>query len=299
MASRVVSPYDYGPFYQNPLERIVKRFAYDKVCEHLGPDLFVSATNVRTGKIRVFETDEITSEVLMASACLPTLFQAVEFKDPKTGEVEAFWDGGYTGNPALFPLFQDHLPVDVVVVNINPLHRTDVPRTAADIQNRINEISFNSSLLRELRAINFVKRLIKKGQLDADSMRDVLVHMIADDEMMTELSVATKTVPSALILARLKGAGRRAADTFLAAHKGDLNKRSSVVLEDMFTWRAAPRNKSKAKRSAQQTPLLRGERGLSRFLASPSQQQRRQLRTRSAPRGAPRCHGPRPRCRFR
>ncbi len=232
MASRVASPYAYGPFYANPLERIVERFAYDRVCAETGPALFISATNVRSGKIRVFEGAEISTETILASGCLPTIFQAVEVFDEKSGQVEAFWDGGYTGNPALFPLFRPELPADVVVVNINPLFRPDVPHSGGDIQNRINEISFNSSLLRELRAIHFVHELIAEKRVEG--MRDVLVHMIADDDFMRDLSVATKIVPSPVILARLKEAGRAAADGFLAAHKRDLNRRGSVDLEAMF-----------------------------------------------------------------
>ena len=233
-ASRMFSPYAYGPFYQNPLKSIAAKFEYDKVCADEGPELFISATNVRTGKIRVFETHEITTEVLMASACLPTLFQAVEFKDPKTGNVEAFWDGGYTGNPALFPMFRQDLPDDIVVVNINPLERTSLPISPQDILNRINEISFNSSLLRELRAIRFVKELIQKGQVDKSTKTDVLVHMIADDTMMTQLSVATKTVPTPYILNELKEAGRRAAAQFLSYGKEKIGVEGTVNLDEMF-----------------------------------------------------------------
>jgi NTE family protein len=233
-ASRVFSPYAYGPFYRNPLERIVRRFHYETVCAHTGPALFISATNVRTGKIRVFEYEEINTDVMLASACLPTLFQAVELTDPTTGEVEAFWDGGYTGNPALFPLFPAAFPDDIVIVNINPLERDEVPVAPQDILNRINEISFNSSLLRELRAIEFVRGLIAAGKVEKGAMKDVLIHMIADDDLMTELSVATKLVPSPMILRELKEAGRRAADRFLERHKVDLGTRASVDLRAMF-----------------------------------------------------------------
>ena len=232
--SRVVSPYAYGPFYKNPLERIVSRFHYDTVCADTGPQLFISATNVRTGKIRVFSGTEISTDVIMASACLPTLFQAVEVKDPVTGCIESYWDGGYTGNPALFPLFDMNLPNDIVVVNINPLSREDVPMTAPDILNRINEISFNSSLLRELRAIQFAKRLLEDGHLEKGAMKDVFVHMIADDLLMTQLSVATKLVPTAYIIEQLKESGRKAAGKFLKRHKGDLNVRASLDLPAMY-----------------------------------------------------------------
>lgn len=232
--SRVVSPYVYGPFYKNPLERIVSRFHYDTVCADTGPKLYVCATNVRTGKIRVFAGDEISTEVILASACLPTLFQAVEVQDPKTGRIESFWDGGYTGNPALFPLFDPELPDDIVVVNINPLAREDVPTTSPEILNRINEISFNSSLLRELRAIQFAKRLMTDGTVKKGAMKNVLVHMIADDLLMNQLSVATKLVPTQYVISQLKAAGRNAADAFLSDHRGDLNKRSSVDLPTMY-----------------------------------------------------------------
>ncbi|WP_370541648.1 patatin-like phospholipase family protein [Actibacterium sp. 188UL27-1] len=233
-ASRVFSPYGSGPLYKNPLTDIVAKFDYDEVCSGDGPEFFVSATNVRNGKIRVFRGLEITPDVIMASACLPTLFRAVEIKDPRTGAVEAYWDGGYTGNPALFPLFEAHLPDDVVVVNINPLCRPDVPRTAQDIQNRINEISFNTSLLRELRAINFVRTLIAAGKVKPGTMKDVLIHMIADDDLMNDLSVATKLVPTPYILDRLKKAGRRAASNFLEHDKAKLGRESSIDLRAMF-----------------------------------------------------------------
>jgi len=232
--SRVVSPYAYGPFYANPLAPIVADFEYDKVCAETGPAFFVSATNVRSGKIRVFEGEEIDTAAILASACLPTLFQAVEKPDPETGRQEAYWDGGYSGNPALFPLFAPALPDDIVVVNINPLHRPEIPRTGQDIQNRINEISFNSSLLRELRAIQFVRDLIAEGRLSRGEKADMRVHMIADDALMRELSVATKMVPSPVVLSRLKAAGRAATERFLAEHKERLNREASVDLRAMF-----------------------------------------------------------------
>ncbi|AGI68034.1 hypothetical protein OAN307_c24200 [Octadecabacter antarcticus 307] len=228
MSSRLMSPYDSGPFYSNPLKPIVDKFKFDEVCGETGPDLFIGATNVRSGKVKIFSGNTITSEVLMASACLPTLFQAVEI------EGEAYWDGGYTGNPALFPLYAESLPADIMVVNINPLHRDDVPTDTQAIQNRINEISFNSSLLRELRAINFVKRLLHDGSMNKGTMKDVLVHMISDDVLMNDLNVATKSSPNPVVLARLKSAGRAAADTFLAAHFDDLGQRDTVDLVGMF-----------------------------------------------------------------
>ena len=227
-ATRVFSPYIYGPLYRNPLKRIVRRFHYDAVCAEDGPALFVCATNVRNGKVRVFSGEDITTEAILASACLPTVFQAVEI------EGEAYWDGGYTGNPALFPLFAPELPDDIVIVNINPLERGEVPKDAHAIMNRINEISFNSSLLRELRAIHFAKRLLADGHVKKGAMKDVLVHMIADDDLMRELSVASKLVPSPTILAALKSAGQAAADQFLKDHRKKIGRQSSVDLPAMY-----------------------------------------------------------------
>ena len=232
--SRMVSPYAYGPFYRNPLRPVVDAFDFEGICSESGPELFICATRVRSGKIRVFQGDEITTDAILASACLPTIFQAVEIADPETGEVEPYWDGGYTGNPALYPLFNAGLPDDLVIVNINPLERSELPVTPQQIQNRVNEISFNSSLLRELRAINFVSRLLEDGTIKAGTMSRVLVHMIADDELMTDLSVATKLVPTPMVLARLKQAGRTATDRFLQGHKSDLGQRSTVDLAEMF-----------------------------------------------------------------
>jgi NTE family protein len=233
-ATRMVSPYAWGPIYRNPLIDIVRDFDFEDVCAPNGPDIFVSATRVRNGKLRVFRGSEIGVNAILASACLPTLFQAVEMHDSETGHVEAFWDGGYTGNPALFPLFDAALPDDIVVVNINPLEREDIPRTPQQIQNRINEISFNSSLLRELRAIHFVQRLLEDGRLAAGSMARVHMHMIADDALMNELSVATKTVPVPALISRMKDAGRAAADSFVKAHSNDIGARSSLDLPAMF-----------------------------------------------------------------
>jgi NTE family protein len=210
IAAQVYSPYAWGDQWQNPLEPIVRDLDFSHVCAGTEPRLFVSATNVRTGKIKVFKGDAITPEALMASACLPTVFQAV-----RIGQ-EDYWDGGYAGNPALFPLYEPDLPEDIIVVSINPIRREALPDTALEIQNRINEISFNASLLGELRAINFVRRLIAEGRMEEGQMKAVRVHMIADDALMNDLSATSKLSPTPLLLERLKAAGRAAAERFLA-----------------------------------------------------------------------------------
>lgn len=233
--SRVVSPYAYGPFYQNPLQSIVGGFDFGRVCDVAhGPQLFVCATKVRDGKVRVFSGPDISAEAIMASACLPTLFQAVEIEDSE-GNKDAYWDGGYTGNPALFPMFDRALPDDLLIININPLHREEIPRSAQDIQNRINEISFNSSLLRELRAIEFVQRLLEAGSIKDGHMKKLRVHMVADDALMNDLSVATKLVPLPSVIQQLHDAGQAAADNFLSQHADDLGTRQTADLRGMFS----------------------------------------------------------------
>ena len=226
--SRSVSPYVTGGINENALRGIVSSLDFDMVCSEAGPQFHICATNVRNGKIKLFTGAAIGVEAILASACLPTLFPAVEI------DGEFYWDGGYTGNPALYPLFDAELPRDILIVNINPLERPEVPVTARDIQNRINEISFNTSLLRELRAIEFVQRLVRGGKIPAGAMKDVLVHMIADDTLMRQLSVATKAVPNPIVMAQLRAAGHRAADAFLETTFDSLGRTSSISLEDMF-----------------------------------------------------------------
>jgi NTE family protein len=210
VAAQLYSPYAWGDTWANPLEPVVRDLDFSHVCASAEPRLFVSATNVRTGKIKVFDGDAITPEALMASACLPTVFQAVTIGN------EAYWDGGYAGNPALFPLYEPTLPEDIIVVSINPIRREVLPDTPLEIQNRINEISFNASLLGELRAINFVRRLIAEGRMEPGQMKAVRVHMIADDALMNDLNATSKLSPTPLLLERLKAGGRAAADAFLA-----------------------------------------------------------------------------------
>ncbi len=233
--TRLISPYDYGPFYSNPLAAIIRDMPHGDLTRAGGPDLFMTATNVRTGRIRVFGNHEISAETIMASACLPTIFRAVEIDDPKTGRREAYWDGGYSGNPALFPLYDPKLPRDIVVVNINPMLRDELPHTPAEIQDRINEISFNASLLGELRAIGFVKRLIAENRLEGRPMKDVLLHKINDDALMNDLRAPSKMMPGPGLLKRMHDAGRAAADGFLARHGDDLGQRGSWDPADLLS----------------------------------------------------------------
>ena len=209
LTAQLYSPFAWGDSWQNPLEPVVRDLDFSTVRADSGPKLFVSATNVRTGKIRVFAGADITPEALLASACLPTVFQTVEI------DGEAYWDGGYSGNPALFPLYEPDLPDDILVVSINPMRRDVLPESPLEIQNRMNEISFNASLQGELRAIAFVRRLIAEGRIERGKMKAVNVHMIGDDTLMNALSATSKLSPTPLLVERLKEAGRDAATLFL------------------------------------------------------------------------------------
>lgn len=232
--TRIFSPYDYGPFYVNPLHSVLRDLPYPSFSTLTGPELFVTATNVRTGRIRVFTGLAATPDAVMASACLPNLFRAVEIHDPDTGKLEAFWDGGFTGNPALFPLYRGNLPRDIVIVNINPLIRDGIPKTPVEISDRVNEVSFNASLMAELRSINFVKKLHDEGRLTNRPMKNPLIHMILDDTLMNDLSARSKLMPAPGMLQRMKAAGQAAADAFLDEHADALNRRDTADLASLF-----------------------------------------------------------------
>jgi NTE family protein len=193
--------------------------------------LFISATNVETGRVRVFEHHEITIDALLASACLPFTFQAVEI------EGRPYWDGGYMGNPAIFPLIYGCDSSDVVVVQINPLIRFGTPQTAIEIVNRLNEISFNSSLMAEMRAIAFVQKLIGDDHLMGTAVeryKNMHVHQISADGVMRDLGAASKMNAELDFLLYLRHLGRQTAETWLEATWSDLNVQSSVDIKATF-----------------------------------------------------------------
>ena len=226
---RAFSPYDWNPLNLNPLRDLLDDLIrWETVCRSCMPYMFVSATNVRTGRIKVFRDPELTIDVVLASACLPNLFQAVEIGG------QHYWDGGFMGNPALFPLFRRCAAPDTVIVHVNPIERTDVPTRADEIQNRINEISFNSSLMRELRSLHHIMELIDRGDLVSTTERKLFIHSIRDDETMAKLNVATKIVPEPELFDFLKRAGREAAERYLTEHWGKIGNESTLDLRDMF-----------------------------------------------------------------
>ncbi|MCR9219294.1 MAG: patatin-like phospholipase family protein [Alphaproteobacteria bacterium] len=223
LMGRVASPYLFNPLDLHPLKPILEDGVdFERVQRCRGFRLHLSATNVRTGRIALFERTAVTADHVLASACLPFLFQAVEIAG------EAYWDGGYMGNPALFPFFRTCSSDDVLIVQINPLERPDLPRTAREIQERLNEITFNASLMREFRAIDFVTRLLEEGRLDPVQYKHVLIHMITDSEALAPLGASSKLNAEWEFLLHLRDAGRRAAEGWLAAHFDDLGERSTV-----------------------------------------------------------------------
>jgi NTE family protein len=213
----------------NPLRDVLESsIDFNVLREGCPIKLFLSATNVRTGKVRMFENHEIGPDQVLASGCLPFLFQSVMI------DGEAYWDGGYMGNPAIFPLIYGSETSDVVIIHINPLIRNEVPKTAKEILNRLNEISFNSSLMREMRAIAFVSHLIGDGQLDDDKHRRMLIHSIQDEEYMASLGVNSKLNPDWKFLKELRDVGRECAGRWLNEHFDDIGVRASTDIKSAF-----------------------------------------------------------------
>lgn len=224
--TRSVSPYQFNPFDINPLRAIIERLIdFDGLKSCRKAKLFISATNVRTGDAKIFHMHEITLDVVMASAALPFLFKAVEIGG------EHYWDGGYMGNPSLWPAFYESATRDLLIVHVNPITRDEVPATAAAIENRINEITFNSSLLQELRAIMFVKKLIHNDMLKDEfkpDYRDILLHAIRAETPMGDLSAASKFDTTLQFLYYMRDLGREVAREWLKETYGDIGKRSTV-----------------------------------------------------------------------
>jgi NTE family protein len=226
----LMSPYQLNPFDFNPLKQVLCQVVdFDRLrsCPR-ATRLFLSATNVRTGKIRVFQNPEITVDVVLASACVPVLFKAVEI------DGEHYWDGGFMGNPAMQPLIYHGASPDVIIVHINPMVREKLPITAPEIIDRMYEISFNSSLMHEMRAIAFVSRLLDEEAVKTNGFRKMLIHSIRDDPEMARLGVASKLSPDWAFLCHLRDTGRKAAETWLAEHYDKVGHASSIDIGATF-----------------------------------------------------------------
>jgi NTE family protein len=230
LMTRLFSPYQLNPRNENPLrEALEEMIDFAKVREGEGVKLFISTTNVRTGKIRVFRNHELTAEVLLASACLPHLFQAVEI------EGEHYWDGGFMGNPAMFPLIYNCRASDVLLIEINPIRIEQLPESARAIADRMNAISFNATMMREMRTIAFVTRLLERHRLTGRSgLRRIFFHMVQAEEEMAAFGVSSKYNVDGDFLLTLRDLGRRKADEWLKANFDALGRDSSVDLEKLF-----------------------------------------------------------------
>ncbi|MEM9330082.1 MAG: patatin-like phospholipase family protein [Pseudomonadota bacterium] len=227
--TRAFSPYEYNPMNYNPLLELLKaevNFERVRACSTIM--LFVCATNVRTGKTKVFKHHEITPDTVMASSCLPEVYQAVEV------DGEHYWDGGFMGNPPLYPLFYHTDCPDVLLIQINPVERDEVPKTARGIHNRLNEITFNATLLRELRMVEFVTRLIDNGKLDMETYKRVNMHSIGPAEAMLELSSSSKLNLELEFLYYLRDLGRDSAHAWLEENYKKIGKDSTLNLRSMF-----------------------------------------------------------------
>lgn len=228
LVTRVASPYDFNPLNINPLRELVTELVDFDLVRKSSVKVYVSATNVETGRAHVWDKRELSADHVMASACLPWLFQAVEI------DGVPYWDGGFTGNPALWPLFENCATDDVVLVQINPIRRPGAPTTARDIINRVNEITFNSSLLRDLRAVDFVARLIEADRLNGTGYRKMLMHAIADEASLAELGASSKFNVEPDFIDMLFDKGRAAAENWLRTSFRHVGQRSTVNVRKLF-----------------------------------------------------------------
>ncbi len=228
--SRLFSPYELNPFNFNALKGLLDQVIdFEQLRKNTKIKLFISATTVRTGRARVFNTQDISMEVLLASTCLPYLFQAAEING------DYFWDGGYTGNPSLWPLIYGCHSHDLMLIQINPIVRNSLPKTAYEIRDRINEISFNNSLISEIRAINFVSKLIQKKSVASNRYKDLHLHMIeSSEEIEQHLNASSKLNANWDFFLYLKNMGRAAADNWLKHNLECVGVRSSLDIEQVF-----------------------------------------------------------------
>jgi NTE family protein len=218
-----MSPYQNNPLDINPLKEFLeKNIDFEAIAVLSNLKLFVVATGVSTGKAEVFSGKRLTAQAVMASACLPTLFKAVEI------DGEYYWDGGYSGNPAIHPLIYNCVSRDIMLVQINPIKRDKLPTTAAEIMDRMNEITFNAGLLAEMRAIDFVKRLIAQGKLDASHYKDVLMHRIDGGELLEDYNAASKVSTNSQMIHKLRDLGRECSQKWLKQHVDQIGKLATL-----------------------------------------------------------------------
>lgn len=225
----VFSPQSINPLNLNPLRDLLDELVdFKMVRANDGLKLFIAATNLRNGKIRIFSGHEITADAIMASACLPYIFRPVEIDN------ELYWDGGYSGNPALFPFFTETMSEDILLVQVNPIRREEVPTTAHQIMERVSEITFNAALLREFRAIDFVNRMIDENRLERQHYRRNRLHRIDGTAALSDYTASSKLDTGWGFFQELHAAGRKAAAAWLAVHYDDIGVKATVDLRAEF-----------------------------------------------------------------
>ncbi len=229
LITRTFSPYELNPEGFNPLHDILNEIVdFEAIKKHSALKLHLCATNVETCKIKIFKNEDISVDTVLASACLPMYTQSVEIKG------EYYWDGGYIGNPPLFPLIYDCQCPDILIIHIKPIVRAGVPKTAGDILQRLNEITFNASLMREMRAVAFITQLIDDKKITDPNLKRVYIHSLRADEMMTEYCKSSLVNTSWDLFTRLKEQGRDMAKEWLAQHFEEIGHTSTVDIHKEF-----------------------------------------------------------------
>ncbi|MGF1560961.1 MAG: patatin-like phospholipase family protein [Geminicoccaceae bacterium] len=227
--SRMLSPYQLNPLNFNPLKELLLEVVdFEALRTCTATNLFLAATNVLTGKIKVFKTHEMRVEAVLASACLPFIFQAVEV------DGQYYWDGGYMGNPPIYPLIYGTETEDILIIQINPINLPELPKSAQGIYDRVNTLSFNSSLMREMRIIAFVTKLIDEGKLPRGRYKRLNIHMIHAEDVMQKLGVSSKLNADRGFLQYLFDIGQERAKTFLQDHFDKIGKESSTDIGEVF-----------------------------------------------------------------
>ncbi|HHT0591936.1 TPA: patatin-like phospholipase family protein [Legionella anisa] len=227
----LLSPYQFNPFNFHPIRDVLEKIIdIEQIKTKSDIKLFICATNVQTGKIRIFDNSELSVNTLLASACLPKLFQSIEI------DGEFYWDGGYLGNPAIFPLIYQTSCRDILIFHTVPIVRNEIPITAAEIDSRLREVSFNSSLMREMRAIGFVSNLISKGQLKKEfekNYKKLFMHCIRADEDLRDFPLSTVYSPDWEFLVTLRDLGRQEATHWIEKNYDHIGKKSTI---DFAEW---------------------------------------------------------------
>ncbi len=229
MLSTFFSPYQLNPFDMNPLRDFVRDFFDFKLMNKAkSPQIFLCATHVKTGKLKLFEGPELKEESLLASACLPTMFKAVEV------DGEYYWDGGFIGNPAIYPLIYNTDATDIVVIQLRQAYRAELPTTADAIADRHKEITFNSCLLREMRAIYFVTKLIDKGVITDPSIRRLNMHLIRNPEVAGQIDMSSALNTDIGFFEYMFKEGRKTGKEWLKDNYQHIGVRTSAEIEKDF-----------------------------------------------------------------